>query len=392
MVDTSLPRTMQNVTTFLQEASCMLSPEHFSFGVEEEYQIIDPLTRDMSSQAEPVIQEAKKILGNDVQFEIHLSQIEIATPICSTLNEAKQHLVRLRKGVIDAASRFDCRIASSGSHPFSHWSRQMITPQERYLALERDFQQIAREQSILGCHIHVGIPNRRIGIQVMNHARIWLASLLAISASSPFWWGTDTGYDSFRSTQWSRWPQSGPPQIFSSLEEYESLLQSLVKTNCITDPTKIYWDMRLSERFPTIEIRVADVCLTINEAIMLAGMARALLHTCYQKVLNNEPFFPARQELLRVAHWRAARYGLDAELVDLETEEAVPAYQLVEKLLARIRPSLELFGDWDAVTRQVEKVLREGNGAKRQRRVYQRNHHLEAVVDYIIEQTAIDIV
>lgn len=366
----------------------MSSTELFSLGVEEEYQIIDPTTRELYSLAEEVMQEAQKTLGRDVQLEIQLSQIEAATPVCMTLAEVRTNLARLRSAIIAAAARFGKYIAASGTHPFSHWAYQPFTPRERYLALERDFQQLAREQTIFGCHVHVGISNRELGVQIINHARTWLAPLIALTANSPYWCGRDTGYASYRIPHWSRWPQSGLPGYFHDLAEYDSLLQLLTQTHSIDDPTKIYWDIRLSERFPTIEVRVADICMTIDEAVMATGLVRALIRACHELVLNGVQAAPIRQELLRFAHWRAARYGLEGELLDVHTQEAINAPEMMKRLLTFLRPALQASGDWEEVSELVEKTLREGNGATRQRRAFRQHQHLPDVVDYIVHETA----
>jgi carboxylate-amine ligase len=363
-------------------------PAVFTFGVEEEYQIIDPTTRNLCSNAEFVLTEAQKLLGSTAQPEIHLAQIEVATPVCSTLVELREKLCQLRKGIITAAARYNKHIAAAGSHPFSHWSAQVITPRARYQALERDYQQLAREQSIFGCHVHVGIESHAMALQVINRARIWLSCLLALTSNSPFWWGTDTGYMSYRHLIWARWPQAGPPPGFASLNEYEALMQALVTTRSIEDRTKLYWDMRISERFPTVEVRIMDVCTTIDEAVMIAGIVRALVRTCYEQVKRGEPAIPAQQELLRISHWHAARYGLEANLIDVRSERAIPALQLIEDFLDFLRPALERQGDWHEITMLVNKVIQQGIGASRQRNVYKQTGRLEDVVDFIVAETA----
>ncbi|MBW4560893.1 MAG: carboxylate-amine ligase [Mojavia pulchra JT2-VF2] len=362
--------------------------EEFTIGVEEEYQIINPVTRELSSRVEHILPKAQKALGEEVQPEAQRSQIEIGTPICHTLADVRSELVRLRGEVIAAAAKDGNQIAAAGTHPFSHWDEQQLTPKKRYQALMRDYQQLTRELVIFGCHVHVGISDRSAAIKVMNRARVWLAPLLALAASSPFWLGTDTGYASYRTENWSQWPLSGPPLIFESLAEYEGLVQALVETKSVEEATKIYWDVRLSERFPTIEFRVTDVCQTVDEAVMVAGLVRALARTCYEQAMRDEPFPAARHELIRVAHWRAARYGLDEDLIDVGAMKAVPARDLVESLLTFVRPSLEEYGEWDEVSSLVHKTMQQGNGATRQREVYKQTGRLEDVVDLIVRETA----
>lgn len=360
----------------------------FTLGVEEEYQIIDPETRALRSRGQRVLKAAQQTLGDEVQPELHQSQIETATPICQTLSEVRAELARLRGEIIAAAQADGNTIAAAGTHPFSHWEEQRITPKPRYRGLVHDFQQLAREQVIFGCHVHVGLADPEDGVAVINRARVWLAPILALAANSPFWQGDDTGYASFRTELWGRWPMAGPPLLFADRAEHDRLIRALVATGSIEDMTKVYWDIRLPEKVPTVEFRIADVCQTIDEAVMVAGLARALARTCREQAGRNEPFPAARPELLRAAHWRAARYGLDADLIDLAGERAVPAAELVEALLAFVRPSLEAFGDWDEVSALVRETLGRGNGATRQRRAFERTGRLEDVVDAIVAETA----
>ena len=362
--------------------------ENFTIGVEEEYQIINPATRELSSRVQHILPIAQKALGEEVQPEAQLSQIEIGTPVCRTLTEVRLELARLRREVIVAAAKDGNHIAAAGTHPFSSWEQQQITPKERYQGLMRDYQQLTRELMIFGCHVHVGISDRSAAIRVINRARVWLAPLLALAASSPFWLGTDTGYASYRTEIWSRWPISGPPLLFESEAEYEALVEALVATGSVAEATKIYWDVRLSERFKTVEFRVTDVCMTVDEAVMIAGLTRAVVRTCYDGAMRDEPFPTARPELVRAAHWRAARYGLDTELIDIGALAAVPAPELVEKFLAFVRPSLEEFGEWDEVSSIVRETMQRGTGATRQREAYKRAGRWEDVVDLVVRETA----
>lgn len=362
--------------------------EDFTIGVEEEYQIINPATRSLCSRSQQILPIAQKTLDEEVQPEAQLSQIEIGTPVCRTLSEVRAELVRLRREVIAAAAIDGNQIAAAGTHPFSSWEQQQITPKERYQALMRDYQQLTRELMIFGCHVHVGISDPEMAIQVMNRARIWLSPLLALSASSPFWLGTDTGYASYRTEIWGRWPISGPPLIFDSLAEYKALVETLIATKSVEEATKIYWDIRPSERFPTLEFRITDVCMTVDEAVMLAGLVRALARTCYDEAKADKPFPTARHELIRAAHWRAARYGLDTELIDVGLQSAIPAHEGIEKFLTFVRPSLEEYGDWDEISSIVRETMQQGNGATRQREAFKRAERLEDVVDLIVAETA----
>ena len=365
-----------------------LTAVDFTIGVEEEYQILHPETRELHPRQDRVLPRAQETLGEDIQPELYQAQIEMATPVCSTLADVRAGIVRERRGVIAAAEREGYRIAAAGTHPFSRPLEQQITPKERYQGLAEKYQYLAHELVIFGCHVHVGLDDHEALIPVLNRLRLWLAPLLALSANSPFWLGADTGYASYRSELWGRWPMAGPPGPFASRAEYDALMRALVDTGSIDDVTNIYWDARLPEKTRTIEVRVADVCMTVDEAVMLAGLTRALMRTCYEAARRDEPFVAARPELLRTAHWRAARYGLDADLVDVVAGRAVPAWELVETFLLFVRPALEQQGDWDEVSALVRDTRARGTGAARQRAVYRRTGRLEDVVDLIVAETA----
>ncbi|MBV9868581.1 MAG: carboxylate-amine ligase [Abitibacteriaceae bacterium] len=369
-----------------------MSSENFTIGVEEEYQIIDPVTRKLRAAQEGILPKARRALGDEVQPELYLSQIEAASPICHTLGEVREQLIRLRREVITAAEAVGSRIGAAGTHPFSHWQDQEVTPKERYLGIEAGYQQLARENVIFGCHVHIGLNDKEAALEVLNRVRVWLTPLLALAANSPFWLGDDTGYACFRTELWTRWPMAGPPHLFGSRAEYDALIRALVETGSVEDASKIYWDVRLPERVSTIEFRITDVCLTVDEAVMIAGLVRALVLTCYEQAQRNEEFPRVRQELLRAAHWRAARYGLSSELIDLNANRSRPAHEIIESFMQFVRPSLEATDDFLTISQLVEETLQHGNGAMRQYAVYQRNGQLNDVVDFVVQETARDIV
>lgn len=358
----------------------------FTIGIEEEYQIINPVTRELSSSAQIILPIVQRTLGDNVQPELNLSQVEAITPVCHSLSEARHEVVHMRRAVIKAAEQVGLRIAAAGTHPFSHWKNQSITPKERYRSIADEYCQLAYEP-IFGFHVHVGLESQAIALQVMNRARSWLGVLLALSANSPFWLGEATGYDSYRTLLWSQWPTSGPPLFFDSLDEYTALTEVFVNTGLIDDPTKLYWDIRLSSRFNTIEFRIADVCLTVDETIMMAGVIRGLVHTLYDQVMRGEAMPQVRHELVRVAQWNAARYGLSHELIDVIAQQNRSASIMVSRLLQLIQAPLEANGDWEEVSSLVYEVLQHGNGASRQRDAYHLRSCLNDVVDFTIAET-----
>ena len=255
----------------------------FSIGVEEEYQIVDPVTRELRPRAGRVLPRAQQAVGDEVTNELFLSQIEIGTPVCRTLADVRAELVRLRKAVIEAARKDGSRIAAAGTHPFSHWGDQSLTPKPRYRELADDFQQITREQIICGCHVHIGIADPEAVIQVMNRARIWFPVILALSANSPFWLGDDTGYASYRASLFGRFPMTGTPHPFASRAEFDELVAALQSAGVVEDGSFLYWDARPSSHVKTLEFRVADVCMTIDEAVLIAGLTRALARACHDE-------------------------------------------------------------------------------------------------------------
>ncbi|MGF1472579.1 MAG: glutamate--cysteine ligase [Rubrobacteraceae bacterium] len=361
--------------------------EEYTLGVEEEYQIVGG-DGGLIPENESVMGAARETLGEQVELEMLAAQIEVMTPVCSTLSEVRSELSRLRRGIIAAAEDQGKRILAASTHPFSHWNEQELTPKGRYRRMMESFQRLGEQQLSFGFHVHVGLDDREAAVAVMDRIRVWLAPLLALSANSPFWLGEDSGYASYRTQIWGRFPTAGPPAFYGSLETHDLLMQALVETGSVIDSESIYFDVRLPQKHDTVEIRVADVCSKLDESVMLAGLSRALVRECHGRFLRGEPAPDARPELLRAAHWRASRHGLDEELVDLEGCRSVPAREIVGSLLDFARPALEEEGDWDEVSTLVEETLESGNGARRQRRAYEQSGELEAVVDALVAETA----
>jgi carboxylate-amine ligase len=359
----------------------------FTIGIEEEFLLIDPDSRELTPQAQRILSDADPDTSEEVQSELQLSQVESGTTPSDDLEEVRSELIRLRKRLASAARESGKVIGASGTHPFSDWRASEITPEGSYLKLEADYQQVAREQIVCGCHIHVGIADDEAAILVMNRVRPWLSAIRALSVNSPFWMGYDTGYCSYRTELWQRWPIAGTPHHFESREEYDSLVKTLLATGGIDDPARIYWDVRPSAKFSTLEFRMTDVCLTVDETVMVAGLVRALARTCYRDLLEGTVETKPRPELLRAATWRAARYGVDRDLIDVERGESVPAPQMIDRLLEYLGPSLEEYGEKSPIVDLVHRTMSEGTGATRQRAVLSRTERIEDVVDFIVEET-----
>lgn len=367
----------------------------YTLGVEEEYQLVDPHSRELCGRASKVLSVANTEQHPDrVQSELHRCQIEIATNVCHSLAEVRAELVRSRQLVIQSAQEKQVAVVAAGTHPFSPWQDQPLTDKPRYYQLAATLQQTIQDLIIFGCHVHVGLNDTEfrdhpdLAVDVVNRARLWLAPLLALTANSPFWEGRDTGYDSFRTELWSRLPTAGPPPYFEHYEEYSTFVAGLIRAGVMPDITKLYWDIRLSDAFPTLEFRTTDVCLTLDEAVMLAGLVRAIVRTCTEAARAGAPCPPIKSEMLKAAHWTAARYGLSGELIEVSKPRPVPAERYLQDFLTGLRPALAAEGDWQQVSEAVEAVLQHGNGASRQRRWFAQMGEWPYVVDRMIRETA----
>ncbi len=362
--------------------------DDFTIGVEEEFLLLDPATRHLRPTGDEVRDTASDAVGDEVQAELHLSQLETTTPVCRTLSELRRELVRLRRELMNAAERAGHRVGAAGTHPFSHWGEDRITPKEPYVQLEEQYQQLAREKIICGCHVHVGVGDAEDVVVAMNGARLWLAPLLALSSNSPFWMGDDTGYASYRAEISRRSPLSGIPPAFDSRARYDDLVEVLMTADHLDNPERIHWDLRPSTRYPTLEFRATDVCLTVDEAVMVAGLAKGTTRASLERAKRGERFPRPPRELLRLAMWQAARYGVDGELVDMVDRRSAPALEVIKALLDMVRPVLEDSGEWEEVSTLVNQTLDRGTAAARQRRAFESAKRPEDVVDLIVAETA----
>jgi carboxylate-amine ligase len=353
----------------------------FTVGVEEEFCVVDGATGELGALADRVLPEARTALGEQVEAELHLSQVETGTSVCTTLAEVRDELVRLRRGLQEAAGRVGCAVLSTGTHPTATQADSEVNPGKgRYRHLEREFQAVAREQLVNGCHVHVGIADRDLAVDVLGRCRPWLATVVALAANSPFWAGADSGYASYRTEVWTRWPLTGMPEPLGSRAEYDDLMADLAATGALPDPTFLYWDVRPSARYETLEFRAADACATVDDAVMVAGLWRALARTGAEEARRGLPMRRLRAELVQAARWRAARYGVEGTLVDLVDLTTAPAPVVVGRLLEHLRGALEDQGDWDEIAALVGRTLQEGNGAVRQRAAHARRRDFGDVI------------
>jgi carboxylate-amine ligase len=358
-----------------------------TLGIEEEYQIIDPQTRELKSYITQILEDSKLILREQVKAELHQSMVEVGTEVCRTPAEARAELVRLRGEIMRLAARNGLKIAAAGTHPFSSWVEQEITPFDRYLGVKQDMQDLAQQLLIFGTHVHIGIEDRDFIIDAMNVARYFVPHVLCLSASSPFWMGRNTGLQSYRSIIFRNFPRSGIPPVFGSWGELDNLVETLVKTRCIPDGTKLWWDVRPSWKFPTLEFRVCDVCTRVDEAVCIAAIFQALIAKLWKLRRDNMTFRVYPLSLIEENKWRAVRYGLDGRLLDLGKQTEVETRSLIEEM---IRWFLDDVLDELGTRKEVEyafEILKKGNSASRQIQTFQQTGSLKAVVDQLIAET-----
>jgi carboxylate-amine ligase len=358
----------------------------FTLGIEEEFQIIDPETRELRSHIQEILADGKMLLKEAVKSEMHQSVVELGTEICGDAACARQQVVQLRSDLATIAARDGLKIASAGTHPFSHWMDQLITVGERYATIVKDMQQIARANLIFGLHVHVGIPDREVGIAVMNQARYFLPHLYALSVNSPFWLGQNTGLKAYRQMIFERFPRTGIPDTFESLSEYEDYLKLLVATGCIDNAKKIWWDIRLHPFFDTLEFRICDAQSRVDDTIALAALMQAIVAKLHKLLRQNVSFRMYPRRLIEENRWRASRYGIDGKLIDFGRRREVDERELLHEMLEFIATEVDELGNHEQIA-HIEKIMREGTGADRQLAVWERTGEMKAVVDHIIRET-----
>ncbi|HUK13794.1 MAG TPA: carboxylate-amine ligase [Thermoanaerobaculaceae bacterium] len=358
----------------------------FTLGIEEEYQIIDPVTRELRSYITEMLDEGKLVLHEQVKPELMQSVVEVGTHICRTAEEARADIVRLRGAIASLAARQGLVIAAAGTHPFSSWLEQEIYPHERYYGVVAEMQDAARQLLIFGMHVHVGMPDMELGIQIQNVARYFLPHLLALSTSSPFWMGRNTGFKSYRSLIFQHFPRTGIPSHYASIKEFQGYLDLLVKTGCIDNGKKIWWDIRPHPFFGTIEVRICDIATKVDEAVAIAALIQAIFVKLYKLFERNMTFRVYHRALVNENKWRAVRYGLDGELIDFGKQKAIAARALLPELIEFVDDVVDDLGSRRAVA-YVQRIIDGGTSADRQLAVHQRTGDLKAVVDHLVRET-----
>jgi carboxylate-amine ligase len=361
----------------------------FTIGVEEEFQIVDPSTRDLRPHVEQMLKGGEPEITENIKREMIQSMVETVTPICETVEDARREVVRLRAGLGDLAGRSGLAIVAAGAHPFSHWQSQLITEHDRYKILEQDLQDVVRSILIFGLHVHVGIPDRDILIDIMNEARYFLPHMLALSSNSPFWQGRVTGLKSYRTIVWQQFPRTGIPSTFNSWADFEGFVNLLVKTNCIDNGKKIWWDLRPHPFFSTLEFRVCDMPTSVNDTMLLVALFQAIVAKLYKLRTQNVGFRVYDRALIMENKWRAARYGIDGMLIDFGKRSEVPMRELALELLEFVDDVVDDLGSRGTVN-HLHTLLAQGTGADRQLDVYRKTGDMNAVVDYLISETLAD--
>ena len=358
----------------------------FTLGIEEEFQVIDPKTRMLRSHIQELFAEGELRLKDQIKQEMHQSVIEVGTNICANIAEARKDVTNLRSQIIQLVKENNLRIGAAGTHPIAHWSSVAITDNARYAQIIEDLQMVARANLIFGLHVHVAVEDPETRIQIMNAARYFLPHIFALSVNSPFWVGQNTGWKSYRAKVFENFPRTGLPDYFRSNSEYEEYIKVLVDSECIDNPKKIWWDVRPHPFFPTLEYRICDVPLRIDETICIAALFQAVTLKLWKLYSNNMGWRLYRRSLVTENKTRAARWGLDGKLIDFGRRKQVPVEALIDELLEFIDDGLEELGSRKEVY-YVREILKTRTGADRQLDVYRRTNSLEAVVDFIVEET-----
>jgi glutamate---cysteine ligase / carboxylate-amine ligase len=362
-----------------------LNYKSFTLGVEEEYMVLDPITHELKSHEQKIVHEGQKVIKDKVKAEMHQAVVEVGTDICADVDEAYNDVSTLRKTISGIAQDLGFAMGAAGTHPFSHWESQLITDHVRYNEIVNELQEAARSNLIFGLHVHVGMESREMANHIANSTRYFLPHIYALSTNSPFWEGRMTGYKSYRTKVFDKFPRTGIPEAFESIEAYDNYVKLLIKTNCIDNAKKIWWDLRVHPFFNTVEFRICDVPMTVDETITIAALFQAICARIYNLRSKNLNFIQYSRALLNENKWRASRYGVDGHLIDFGKEQEVNTRALIYELLDFVDPVLDHLGSRHRLA-HVHKILEGGTGADRQLAVFDQNKNLASVVQYIQSQ------
>jgi len=363
-----------------------MTPEHYTLGIEEEYQIVDPVSRELRSHVSTFLQEGITILGEQIKPEMIQSQVEVGTNICRNIEEARADITNLRSVIAGLTRKQGLAIVAASTHPISHWRDQQIFDDARYKLLIDELQMVASSLLICGLHVHVGIPDRERQIHIMNATRYFLPHVLALTTSSPFWLGFNTGLKSYRSEVFKKFPRTDIPDHFDSYAAFERYINLLVRTNCIDNGKKIWWDVRPHPFFPTLEFRVCDIPTRVDDTVAIAALFQAIVARLDQLIEKNLGFRLYRRMLIQENKWRAVRYGLDGKMIDFGKQKEVPVRDLIRELLDFVDDVLDPLGSRKEVE-HIHTILERGTSADEQLQVFRETDSLPAVVDRLMERT-----
>ncbi len=360
--------------------------DQFTLGIEEEFQIVDPHTRELRSHVSEFLEEGKMILGEQIKPEMIQSMIEVGTGVCKNIQEARADITRLRSIISGLAGKTGLAIVAASTHPFSHWEDQKIYDDERYALLVQELQNVARSLLIFGLHVHVGVADLDRRIHIMNAARYFLPHVLALTTSSPFWMGHNTGLKSYRSEVFKQFPRTDIPDHFDSYGSFQRYVDLLVKTGCINDGKKIWWDLRPHPVFPTLEFRICDIPTRVDDTVAIAALFQAIVAKLTKLIEKNLGFRLYRRMLIQENKWRAVRWGIDGTMVDFGKQKEVPTRDLILELLDFIDDVVDELGSRKEIE-HIHTILERRTSAEEQLRVFEETKDLNAVVDRLIELT-----
>lgn len=359
----------------------------FTLGVEEEFQIVDGQTHELRSYISKMMDDGKTVLRERVRAEMHQSVVEVGTGICKSINEVRSELTEMRLELDRLARKGGMNIVAAGTHPFSDWKNQEITPNPRYHLIVEDMQDIARGNLIFGLHVHVGIKDRETAIALANQIRYFLPHLLALSTSSPFWLGRATGQQSQRTLIFKRFPRTGIPPTFESYSQFMEYVDLLIRTNCIDNGKKIWWDVRVHHVFDTVEIRICDMPTNLNQELAIVSLIQALVAKLYLLLRRNMSWRHYISPLVEENKWRASRYGIRGKLIDFGQQKERPYAELLEEMIEFVAEASDMLGTSHEVA-NVRKILHEGTSAEKQLEVYKNSSNdTRAVTRWLIEET-----
>ena len=360
--------------------------DQFTLGVEEEYQIVDPATRELKSYISRLLEDGKSVLRERIRTEMHQSVVEVGTTICKDIGDVRRELVEMRGELNRLAQKGGLRIVAASTHPFSDWKQQEITDHHRYHNIVHDLQDVARANLIFGLHVHVGIKDKAVALALANQVRYFLPHLLALTTSSPFWMGRKTGLMSTRTQIFKRFPRTGIPDEFESPEQLKTFVDLLIKTNCIDNGKKIWWDVRSHYLYDTVEVRICDMPTNMEHTLSIVALVQALMAKLYLMYRKNTAWRSYSRSLIEENKWRALRFGTDAQMIDFGQRKERPFKELVEEIIELVDETAEIFGTKEQIAK-IRDIVTQGTSAHRQIQVFEKNKDMREVVDWLMHET-----